>query len=75
MKLVTVYRTFSPADAQLIRSLLEASDIPAMVADETSSLSMEGYSMSTGGVRVQVPEEQVENAREIIESKSDASGG
>ena len=70
MKLVTVYRTFSSADAQLIRSVLEASDIPAMVADELSSLSMEGYSMSTGGIRVQVPEEQAENAREIIESKA-----
>ena len=70
MKLVTVYRTFSSADAQLIRSVLEASDIPAMVADELSSLSMEGYSMSTGGIRVQVPEEQAQNAREIIESKA-----
>ena len=69
MKLVTVYRTFSSADAQLIRSVLEASDIPAMVADELSSLSMEGYSMSTGGIRVQVPEEQAADAREIIESK------
>jgi len=74
MKLVTVYRTFSSADAQLIRSVLEASDIPAMVADELSSLSMEGYSMSTGGIRVQVPEEQAENAREIIESKAAPTG-
>jgi hypothetical protein len=70
MKLVTVYRTFSSADAQLIRSVLEASDIPAMVADELSSLSIDGYSMSTGGIRVQVPEEQAESAREVIESKA-----
>lgn len=75
MKLVTVYRTFSSADAQLIRSLLEASDIPAMVADELSSLSMEGYSMSTGGIRVQVAEEQAEDARELIENEADAFGG
>ena len=68
MKLVTVYRTFSSADAQLIRSVLEASEIPAMVADELSSLSIDGYSMSTGGIRVQVPENQAESAREIIES-------
>jgi hypothetical protein len=69
MKLVTVYRAFSPAEAQLIRSLLEASEIPAMVADELASLSTEGYSMSTGGIRVQVPEEHGEAAREIIESQ------
>ena len=75
MKLVTVYRTFSSADAQLIRSLLEAAEIPALVSDELASLSMEGYSMSTGGIRVQVPEEHVENARELIESKTaDAEG-
>ena len=75
MKLVTVYRTFSSADAQLIRSLLEAAEIPALVSDELASLSMEGYSMSTGGIRVQVPEEQIENARELIESKAaDAEG-
>ena len=75
MKLVTVYRTFSSADAQLIRSLLEAAEIPALVSDELASLSMEGYSMSTGGIRVQVPEEDAENARELIENKAaDAEG-
>ena len=71
MKLVTVYRTFSSADAQLIRSRLEAAEIPAIVSDELASLSMEGYSMSTGGIRVQVPEEEEENARELINSKTD----
>lgn len=75
MKLVTVYRTFSSADAQLIRSVLEASGIPAMVADELSSLSMEGYSMSTGGIRVQVAEEEAGNARDIIDSKTPAPKG
>jgi len=75
MKLVTVYRTFSSADAQLIRSLLEAAEIPALVSDELASLSMEGYSMSTGGIRVQVPEEHVASARELIDSKTaDAEG-
>jgi hypothetical protein len=73
MKLVTVYRTFSSADAQLIRSLLEASDIPAMIADELSSLSLDGYSMAAGGIRVQVPEDEVENARALIESKGEGT--
>lgn len=74
MKLVTVYRTFSSADAQLIRSVLEAREIPAMVADELSALSIDGYSMSTGGIRVQVPEDQAESAREIIESTAPPTG-
>jgi len=70
MKLVTVYRAFNPADAHLIRSLLEAAQIPAMVADEAAALSTEGYSMTTGGIRVQVSEEHVEAARELITTKA-----
>ena len=68
MKLVTVYNTFNPADAQLIRARLEAADFQAWVKDELSALSMEGYSMATGGISVQVPEDQVAEARELIES-------
>ena len=75
MKLVTVYRAFNPADAQLIRSLLEAADIPAMVADETAALSTEGYSMTTGGIRVQVAEEHVEDARHLITNRPDTTEG
>jgi len=75
MKLVTVYRAFNPADAQLIRSLLEAAGIPAMVADETAALSTEGYSMTTGGIRVQVAEEHVEDARYLITNRADAAEG
>ncbi len=67
MPLVTVYRTFSPADAQLVRSRLEASDILAVVKNELSGLSIDGYSMAAGGIQVQVPEDQVEQARELIE--------
>ena len=68
MKLVTVYRTFSPADAHLIRSLLEAAEIPAHVTDELAALSTEGYSASTGGIRVQVGEDHFDAARELITS-------
>lgn len=66
MKLVTVYKTFSPADAQLIRSMLDAADISATVAHELSALSLDGYALAAGGIAVQVPEDQVETARELI---------
>jgi hypothetical protein len=75
MELVTVYRTFSSADAHLIRSLLEAADIPATVTGEFSSLTTEGYSMTTGGIRVQVSDTDVESARELIENKADEPEG
>jgi len=66
MALVTVYSTFSSADAHLVRSRLEASDLHATVNNELAALSMDGYSMATGGILVQVPEEEAEEARELI---------
>jgi hypothetical protein len=75
VELVTVYRTFSSADAHLIRSLLETADIPAMVAGEFSSLTTEGYSMTTGGIRVQVLQADVESARELIENRTNEPEG
>ena len=69
MNLVTVYRTFSSADAQLIRSLLESAEIPATVAHELASLSLDGYAMAAGGICVQVPAEHVQSSRELIETE------
>lgn len=73
MKPVTVFKTFSAVEAQVVRSLLESADIPATVLHETSALTTEGYSMSVGGIGVQVPEDQVEDARAIIESQAPPS--
>jgi len=73
MRLVTVFHCLNPAEAQLIRSRLEAADIPAIVTHELSALSMEGYSLATGGIQVQVAEDRVEEARELIESADPTS--
>lgn len=71
MKLVTVYKAFSSADAHLIRSRLDASGLHPVVQHEDSALSMEGYSMAAGGIAVQVPETEVEDARALIESTAE----
>lgn len=71
MKLVTVYKAFSSADAQLVRSRLDAAGFHAAVQHELASLSMEGYSMGAGGILVQVPEEEAGPARALIEAKDD----
>ena len=68
MKLVTVYTSFSSADAQLIRSRLDAAGFHAVVQHELSSLSMDGYSMAAGGILVQVPEDQADAARALIQA-------
>ena len=66
MQLMTVFRTFSSAEAQLVWSRLAAAEFQAEVVHELASLSMDGYSMATGGILVQVPEEQAEDARELL---------
>lgn len=73
MELVTVFLTFSSAEAQLVRSRLDAAEIPATVFHETSGLSIDGYSMAAGGIRVQVTEDRAAEARALIESKDDPS--
>ncbi len=69
MTWITVYRTFSPADAELAKSRLEAAGLQVFIADELSALSMEGYSMTTGGIRVQVPDDVVEEAKLLLADK------
>jgi len=68
MDFVTIFKAFSPAEAQLVRSRLEAASFHPFVADELSALSIDGYSLATGGIRVQVPEAEATDAREFLET-------
>jgi len=68
MELKTVFRAFNSAEAQLVRSQLEAAEFTVFVADETSALSMEGYVLGAGGIRVQVPEDQEADATDLLKS-------
>ena len=69
MELVTVFRTFSSAEAQLARSRLEAAEIPATIFNEMAGLSVDCYTMGTGGILVKVPEEWVADAKALLEAK------
>ncbi len=71
MKAVEVYKTFNPADAQLICSVLQSAEIPAQVTNEIATLALEGYGIASGGIRVLVPEDRFEEARAIIEQRED----
>jgi Putative prokaryotic signal transducing protein len=66
MELVTVFSAFNPADAQLVRSRLEAAGFHAAVMHELSALSMDGYAMAAGGILVQVPDEEAADAKEFL---------
>ena len=75
MKLVCIFQTFNPAEAQLVRSRLEAAGFAAQVTHELSALSLEGYALAAGGVRVEVPEENAADARALIDAAEEASDG
>ena len=66
MSFVTIYTAFSAADAQLVCSRLSASGLDAEVSDEIASMSMEGYSVAAGGIRINVPEEQADAAQKLV---------
>ena len=74
MRLVEVYNTFSPADAHLVCSSLQSEGFGARVTNEIPALTLEGYSLASGGVRVVVPEEEYEEARAFIEAHEKNSG-
>ena len=65
MDMVVVFRTFDLAEAQVVRGRLVGAGIRAELAHENSSAN---FDEAGGGVRVTVPNEQVADARALIES-------
>jgi len=68
MEMVTVFTAFNPAEAQLARSRLDAAGFHAQVTHELSALSMDGYALAAGGIRVQVPAAEAAEAKEFLDS-------
>lgn len=66
MSLVTVYTAINATDAQLARARLEAAGFHAVIAGELASFSVEGYALTVGGIRVQVPAAEAEDARLLL---------
>ena len=66
MNPVTIFTAFNPAEAQLVRSRLEAAGFHPFVIGELAALTMEGYSQAAGGIRVQVPEGEAADAKEFL---------
>ena len=68
MELITIFTAFNPAEAQLVRSRLDAAEFHPIVKNEISALSMEGYALAAGGIQVQVPADEAEEAKEFLNS-------
>lgn len=69
MSLITVFTALNPMDAQVVRSCLEAAGLHPTVSHELSALSLEGYALAAGGILVQVPPEEADDARELIAAR------
>jgi len=68
---ITVSTAFNPAEAQLVRSRLEAAGFHPFVVGELSALSIDGYSLAAGGIRVQVPEPEAADVKEFLEAPTE----
>ena len=71
MDRVTVFNAFNPIEAQIICSRLQTAGFDASVEGEAAALNMEGYTLATGGIRVQVPENEKIDARKLIEANEE----
>jgi hypothetical protein len=71
MQLVTVSTAFNSADAHLTRSRLEAAGFHPFVKNEIVGMVFEGYVMGVGGIQVQVPEDEVAEVKEFLESSTE----
>jgi hypothetical protein len=72
MEMVTIFTAFNPADAQMVRSRLDAAEFHPFVKNELSALSLDGYALAAGGILVQVPEDEAAEAREFLNSSEAA---
>ena len=61
-------------DAHLAVSMLQGSGVEAWLRDEATANLYWLYSNAIGGVKVEVADEDVERAREILELPKEASG-
>jgi hypothetical protein len=65
MKSVVIFKTFNQADAQLVRSRLEAANFHPYIGNENGAPWLGGLSESTT-LRVEVPENEAEDARQFL---------
>ena len=63
--MTTVATCSNPAEAMLLKSLLEANDITTYVPEELTSQAAPNFSGS--GIRVQVDDEHAETAKRILD--------
>ena len=64
----TVFTAYNSVEAQIICSRLQTAGFDASVEGEAAALNMEGYSLATGSIRVQVPGNEKIDELNLIEA-------
>ncbi|HTH46960.1 MAG TPA: DUF2007 domain-containing protein, partial [Candidatus Limnocylindria bacterium] len=67
MEMVTVARHFNAAEADLAAAWLESAGFDVLRHSEHSGV-VEGFPATVGGIRIQVPADQAEDARTLLAS-------
>ena len=73
MDFVTVFTTLNSAEADLVRSQLEASGFEVTINTEYATLELTPPT-TAGGIRVQVPASQSEDAKALLDQTVNAPG-
>ena len=66
MNLITIANVLNPAEAGLICSRLEAAEFHPFMPDQFSAVNTDGSTLAIGGIRIQVPENEVADAKEFL---------
>ena len=67
MNPVTVFNSFLPTEAQLVCARLEIAGFHPMVNHEAAALWTTGSAATTGGILVQVPDVEADEARQFLD--------
>jgi len=71
---IVTFRTFyNPMEAEIIRTKLEANDIPSFIADESLGVLYPVYNQGGGGIKLKVFAKDVEKCEEILSDETPLS--
>jgi hypothetical protein len=62
-------------EASILRSVLEGSGIEALIADENFASLYPGVMITSGGVRLLVRATDLERAKDVLDTTTDADSG
>jgi hypothetical protein len=70
---VTIATFSEPTSAHIARLRVESQDIPCIIADENMGTALWHYSIATGGIKLQVPQDRAAEAATALQTSSPLS--